>query len=176
MLHCVCKNVPQQAKLPLITLVLLCCSSAVSPEDLLELAMSRKLTFSVVKGTAKVQAQKWLDKKLKPKESLLSVPGVDYHIMMVRQTAKCCHCSCGRHEPVKLQRLHMTSISVHIHAVSSSSHPWYYVDQVTCDSCIHGLFCVGLCGAQSLAQCCMLQRRAMAGTYLCKFCPKSAVH
>lgn len=161
MLHCVCKNVPQQAKLPFITLVLLCCSSAVSPEDLLELAMSRKLTFSVVKGTAKVQAQKWLDKKLKPKESLLSVPGVDYHITMVRRTAKCCHCSCGRHETVKFQRLHVTSISMHIHAVSSSSH--LAAPQAICAMVLWrpghmqlmhplvaspiGLFCVVLCGA-----------------------------
>ena len=55
-----------------------------SPEELLELLIARKLTLGIARNAAKAEAQKWLDKKLAPKETLLSVPGVDYHVMMVR--------------------------------------------------------------------------------------------
>lgn len=64
------------------------CSSVATPEELLELAMSRKLTFTAVKGTAKAQAEKWLADKLAPKDTLLSVSGVEYHMTQVlTQTA-----------------------------------------------------------------------------------------
>ena len=124
-------NSAQQAKLSLSTPVSLCYSSAVSPEDLLGLALSRKLTFSVAKGTAKAQAQKWIDKKLKPKESLLSVPGVDYHIMMVCKTAEC-HTSWHIQDSANLQLVHVIKASRHMRVVS----PW----SCLCCSYLHDTF------------------------------------
>ena len=65
------------------------CSLTLSNEELLELIMAGKLTFSIAKATAQGRAQKWLGDKLKPKESLIhigksDVPGADLHVFTVR--------------------------------------------------------------------------------------------
>ncbi len=61
---------------------MLCCS-APGPEALLEALLERKLTVQMVVDAGKGQAQKWINDKLTPKESLLASMGAEDHAFMV---------------------------------------------------------------------------------------------
>lgn len=57
-------------------------TSAPSPEALLEALLARKLTVAMLLAAGKHQAQKWVNDKLKPKESLLASMGTEDHGFM----------------------------------------------------------------------------------------------
>jgi len=57
--------------------------SAPDPEALLEALLARKLTAKMLVDAGKGQAQKWINDKLTPKESLLASMGAEDHEFMV---------------------------------------------------------------------------------------------
>ena len=57
--------------------------SAPDPEALLEALLARKLTAKMLVDAGKGQAQKWINDKLTPKESLLASMGAEDHDFMV---------------------------------------------------------------------------------------------
>ncbi len=57
--------------------------SAPDPEALLEAVLARKLTAKMLVDAGKGQAQKWINDKLTPKESLLASMGAEDHDFMV---------------------------------------------------------------------------------------------
>lgn len=64
-----------------------CVCSAPDPYALLEALLARKLTAKMVVDFGKDKAQKWVNDKLTPKESLLASMGAEDHDFMVSMFA-----------------------------------------------------------------------------------------
>ena len=79
--------------------------SAPGPEALLEAFLARKLTAKMLVDAGKGQAQKWINDKLTPKESLLASMGAENHDFMVILLPIWCLCTLCTKAPKHLKHV-----------------------------------------------------------------------